>query len=343
MDVQPDDNSGDGEPYIKFRDVDWTGPVVVPGPLLHGYVDPYGSDTDTVDHRLEQYVVDSPVEPSSVCLIRTNSTIGQGISEGRIRDSLELPKYMPPNPLGVRRASQAGSTAAAAAAEAAAAAPAAQPAGGQGEEPTKMATDVFSFRVPAASMLRGDGPRRREGLPSYALNVVQPYPNPSGLKKKRAAPVVLGALPERLLKRPKEEGPVVVSNNPDGSVITTIQVQDDESKKAGGDANKPGDGGSAAKKAPAGEEAPRRWRPVQVLFARRARWDKARGGKEPAPVPKGKALEAVEIGESARGKPDVVAGYKSQEGRDGEQTGDGAANAVRKARKAVVRYLKVTV
>ncbi|KAI7774549.1 hypothetical protein LA080_008248 [Diaporthe eres] len=340
MDDQPDDNSSDGGPYIKFRDVDWTGPVVVPGPLLHGYVDPYGSDTGTVDHRLEQHVVDSPVEASSVCLIRTNSTIGQGVSEGRIRDSLELPKYMPPNPLGVRRASQAGSTAAvAAAAEAAeAATPAAQPAGKEGEEPPKMTPDVFAFRVPA-TMLRGDeGLRRRGGLPSYALNVVQPYPNPSGLKKKRAAPVVLGALPERLLKRPKE-GPVIVSNNPDGSVVTAIQVQDDESKA--GDANKPGDG-SAAKKAPAGE-APRRWRPVEALFARKVRKDKAKGEKEAAaPEPKGKALEAVEIGESARGKPDLVAGYESQQGRDGEQTDDGTTNAVRKARKAVVRYLKVT-
>lgn len=341
MDDQPDDNSSDGGPYIKFRDVDWTGPVVVPGPLLHGYVDPHGADTDTVGHRLEQYVVDSPVEASSVCLIRTNSTIGQGISEGRIRDSLELPKYMPPNPLGVRRASQAGSTTAAAA-EAAAAAPAAQPAGGEGKEPTKMTTDVFTFRVPP-TMLRGDEGLRRRGLPSYALNVVQPYPNPSGLKKKRAAPVVLGALPERLLKRPKQ-GPVIVSNNPDGSVITAIQVQDDESKA--GDANKPGDG-NAAKKAPAGE-APRRWRPVEALFARKVRKDKAKGGKEAAtPEPKGKALEAVEIGESARGKVDLVAGYEpqggaAQEGRDGEQTDDGTANAVRKARKAVGRYLKVT-
>lgn len=175
-----------------------------------------------------------------------------------------------------------------------------------------METKVFTFRVPV-TMLRGNEGHRRLDQPSHALNVVQPYPNLSGLKKKRAAPINFGPLPERLLKRPKA-GDVKAGDVDTGSVN--------------------------AEKAPA-EEAPRHFGPVKVL-ARKVLKDKAKG-KAVAPEAKGKPLAFVETGESARGK-ESLAAYEPQmgaaeEAHYGDQE-DNATNAVRKARRAVGRYFK---
>lgn len=355
---QADDSGSNVEPAVRFREISWVGPIIVPGPVRPGH-----DDGDGVGPTEEVEAVDSPVSTSPVLVVRTRSTIKEAISDGRIRDSLELPKYQPPNPLGIRRASQAGVAAPAAPAPDAAA-PAAAPAApaGRGEGPP-MVAEVFSFRVPS-TMLRGDQTRRR-GMAPYALNVVQPYPNPSGLKKrKRAAPVNLELpFPERLLKRQARE--VSVSHMPDGSTMVIKALDEElqeELRAAGADAA----GGQSA------EAAARRFSLAEALVYRMR---KIKANKVVAPAQEagndanqqqpqqqqvkaevqgkgkgkdeGAALELIEVGESANGKegnmpgePQVAAADEA-EARGGKQRVK-AVKMVRNVRKTVGRYLKVT-
>lgn len=360
---QPDD-SNNGEPAVKFRKIIWAGPVVVPGPHSEDYIDPSASHAGSVDVRDEEHAIDTPASAAEVSLcVRSRSPIGKGISEGRIRDSLELAKYQPPHPLGVRRASQltlATLAADVAAEESAAKQPAAGGEGGEQLPPTtkKMmrpdGSDISSFTIPG-TLLRGDeSPRRRRGKPDWALDVVRPYPNVSRYKpkKKRAAHVDLGPLPERLLKRPKGGRGVSVSHTPGGSVITMIKVLDEAPQ---GEGSKAGDVVKAedvkvATAAPT-EAAGRRFGPVGVL-ARKILKDKTNDATQQEKIiaaggegkGKGKALEVVEAGESARGKEDHAANElqigAAQGAHEGEQSGN-AMNATRKVRRVVGRYFKV--
>lgn len=361
---QPDDSNGD--PAVKFRKIVWAGPVVVPGPHSEGYVDPSAPHAGSVDFPdEEQHAVDTPVSAAEVSLcVRSRSPIGKGISEGRIRDSLELAKYLPPHPLGVRRASQltlATLAADVAAEESAAQQPAAGGEGGGELPPTKKmmppdGSGIPSFTIPG-TLLRGDeSPRRRRGKPEWALDVVRPYPNVSRYKpkKKRAAPPVdLGPLPERLLKRPKGGRSVSVSHTPGGSVITMIKVLDEAPQ---GEASKAGDVVEAgdvkvATAAPA-EAAGRRFGPVGVL-ARKILKDKTNDATQQEKITtaggegkgKGKALDVVEAGESARGKEHHAADEPQVDAAQGAHEGEHAGNAInagRKVRKVVGRYFKVS-
>lgn len=341
-----------GEAPIKFREISWEGPVVVPGPVPHGY----RPSDDGVDPADGQEAVDSPATPSGVELFRSASTIREAIARGGIRDSLELKKYQPPNPLGIRRASNAIAAAMSAPYQASAAAGSeesvALPVGGK--EPATQ-TQTFTFRVPA-TMLSGDAPRRRGG-PSHALNVVQPYPNPSGLRKKRAAPINLGPLPERLLKRQRRE--ISVSHLPDGStmVIKALDEELQQELKAGGDKGAEESSWAAGRRFSAVED-----------MVRKMRKDKAKDKAVPAQEDgdatkqqgvkaevtgkhKGGKLKRVEFGESAYGKEGNLYGDQqvggAKEVRDGEQPVNSVktvrkVKAVRDLRKAFARILKVT-
>lgn len=353
---QADVSGSNAEPPIKFREISWVAPVIVPGPV-RPYFDIDGDGDGPVD-VLEGR--DTPVSSSSGPLIRIDrGPLGEAISEGRVRDSLELKKYQPPNPLGVRRASQASAFDAAAAA----AAPAQGPA---------MTSEVFTFSVPS-TMLPGDQARRR-GLAPYALNVVQPYPNPTGLvTKKRAAPVDLGLpFPERLLKRQARE--ISVSHAPDGSAMVMKALGEElhEELKAGGAAGageEPGEGAAA-----------RRFSLIEGL-ALRVRKDKdkpkseavppaqeAAGGdanppQQPQEQPQqqeqkqkqgflaifqGKdriaALESIQVGESARGKDRLLAGEPVLPAPPAPEVRDGKKRYKirRRVRKTVGRYMTVS-
>lgn len=341
-----------GEAPIKFREISWEGPVVVPGPVPHDY----RPSDDGVDPADGQEAVDSPATSSGVDLFRSASTIREAIARGGIRDSLELKKYQPPNPLGIRRASNAIAAAISAPYQASAASGSGESVAlpVRGEEPATQ-TQTFTFRVPA-TMLSGDATRRRGG-PSHALNVVQPYPNPSGLRKKRAAPINLGPLPERLLKRQRRE--ISVSHMPDGStmVIKALDEEFQEELKAGGDNGAAGSGGAAGRRFSAVED-----------MVRKMRKDKAKDKAVPAEAGgdatkqqevkagvngknKGGKLKRVEFGESAHGKEGNLAGDQQVDGaegvRDGKQPGNAIktvrkVKAVRDLRKAFARIMKVT-
>lgn len=337
-----------GEAPIKFREISWEGPVVVPGPVPHAY----RPSDDGVDPADGQEAVDSPATPSGVELFRSASTIREAIARGGIRDSLELKKYQPPNPLGIRRASNAIAAAMSASAAAGSEESVALPVGGK--EPATQ-TQTFTFRVPA-TMLSGDAPRRRGG-PSHALNVVQPYPNPRGLRKKRAAPINLGPLPERLLKRQRRE--ISVSHLPDGSIMV-IKALDEEYQqelKASGDNGAEDSGGAVGRRFSAVED-----------MVRKMRKDKAKDKAVPAQEGgdatkqqgvkaevngkhKGGKLKKVEFGESAYGKEGNLYGDQqvggTKEVLDGEQPVNAVktvrkVKAVRDLRKAFARILKVT-
>lgn len=303
---QADNTGNNGEPSVKFREVSWEGPVVVPGHML-----PVVEEDDSTSDLV--HWVDTPLSHSSTHLPRADSTINGAISEGRIRDSLELKKYQPPNPLGVRRLSQASAATAATR-------------GGEekGQEPQ---TETFSFSVPA-TLLNKDEEARRRYRAYYALNVVQPYPNPYGLKRKRRiAPVDLGPPPQHVLRRSPRG--VSVSRVTDGSIIITARDalgEDLQFHEAG----------------PATKKAERRFSPVGVL-ARKMR--KAKGQSASAQhvtegkgKGKGKALDSVEVGESASGKDGRAA--VATEIRGGKQPGK-AVGVARKIRGAVARYLKM--
>lgn len=313
---QADDSGNNGEPSVKFREVSWEGPVIVPGPL-HPVVEEDDSTSDLVQW------VDTPVSNSSANLPPVDSTINGAINEGRIRDSLELKKYQPPNPLGVRRLSQASAATGATR-------------GGEGKGQPQ--TETFSFSIPA-TLLNKDEEARRRYRAYYALNVVQPYPNPYGLKRKRRVPPVdLGPCPQHLLRRSPRG--VSVSRMPDDSIIITA-------RDVLGDNLQFQDAGAAKK-------AERRFSPVGVL-ARKMRKAKASGkgtgardtaegaeGKGKGKG-KGKALDSVEVGESASGKESRAAvggqqnGAAATEIRGGKQPG----KVARKIRGAVARCLKM--
>lgn len=311
---QADDNGNNGEPSVKFREVSWEGPVIVPGPL-HPVVEEDDSTSDLVQW------VDTPVSNSSANLPPVDSTINGAINEGRIRDSLELKKYQPPNPLGVRRLSQASAAT-------------------RGGEKGQPQTETFSFSIPATLLNRDEEARRRYRA-YYALNVVQPYPNPYGLKRKRRiAPVDLGPCPQHLLRRSPRG--VCVSRMPDDNIIITARDVLGENLQF--------------HEAGAAKKAERRFSPVGVL-ARKMRKAKANGkgtgardtaeGAEGKGKGKGKALDSVEVGESASGKESRAAVGGQQNGaaaateiRGGKQQGK-AVRAARKIRGAVARCLKM--
>lgn len=338
-----------GEAPIKFREISWEGPVVVPGPVPNVY----RLSDDGVDPADGQEPVDSPAASSGVDLFRSASTIREAIARGGIRDSLELKKYQPPNPLGIRRASNAIAAAISPPYQASAASESGESVAlpVRGEEPATQ-TQTFTFRVPA-TMLSRDAPRRRGG-PSHALNVVQPYPNPSGLRKKRAAPINLGPLPERLLKRQRRE--ISVSHMPDGStmVIKALDEEFQEELKAGGDNGAQESGGAAGRRFSAVED-----------MVRRMRKDKNKNKAGPAEAGghatkkqevkaevngkhKGGKLKKVEVAESAYGKEGNLAGEDgAEEVRDGKQPVNAVktvrkVKAVRNLRKAFARIMKVT-
>lgn len=351
---QADDGGSNVEPAIRFREISWVRPIIIPGPVRPGH-----DDGDGVGPTEELQAVDSPVSTSPVLVVRTRSTIKEAISDGRIRDSLELPKYQPPNPLGIRRASQAGAAAQAAPAPDVpdAAAPTGAARAGRDESPP-MVAEVFSFRVPS-TMLRGDQPRRR-GMAPYALNVVQPYPNPSGLKKRKHAAAVNLELPfpERLLKRQARE--VSVAHMPDGSTMVTKALDEElqeEHRAAGADAAGQSDE-AAARRSSLTETLVHRIRKVKankaVVPAQEAGNDGNQQQQQVKAEAQGKgkdesaALEFIEVGESAHGKegnmpsePQVAAADEA-EARDGGKQPVKAVKMVRNVRKTVGRYLKVT-
>lgn len=310
---QADDRGNHGEPSVKFREVSWEGPVVVPGPL-HPVVEEDDSTSDLVRW------VDTPLSHSSVNLPPVDSTMNGAINEGRIRDSLELKKYQPPHPLGVRRLSQAS------------AATGATGATRGGEEKGQQQTETFSFSIPA-TLLNKDEEARRRYRAYYALNVVQPYPNPYGLKRKRRiAPVDLGPCPQHLLRRSPRR--VSVSRMPDDNAIITARDVFGEDLQF--------------QEAKAAKKAERRFSPVGVL-ARKMR--KAKGQSASAQdvtegKGKGKALDSVEVGESASGKESRAAvggqqtGAANTEIRGGKQPGK-AVRVARKIRGAVARCMKM--
>lgn len=334
---EPDDSSSNGGPSTLFRDVDWAGP----GPVIrHG----------SAQHLPTVLAVDSPVSSREDSPFP--NTIGEGIIEGKIRDSLELKKYQPPNPLGVRRRASK-----AAEAEAALKKQQMEEAGAEPPKNPELATmnNVNRFSLPSTGD-RGRENRRRDG-PSHALNIVQPYPNPSGFKK-RAKPINLGRSPEHLLKRQAPR--VSVAYTPDRTPIITkpvaIEPQDGEAKVRGGG----GDVQAAAARRFSfdlpGKGLARKIRNCkagaqqqQQITAKDKGKGKAvqsdEGSMTTEGMAKGKAVSFVEPGESEHGGEHHAAGVPqvdgaAKEGRDGKLPGN-AIKAVRKA-LGVGRYWKGT-
>ncbi|KAJ0115105.1 hypothetical protein J7T55_001514 [Diaporthe amygdali] len=210
---QPDDNKDNIDPPLRRSQVSWDGCVVIPGPLSQRQDD---DDDDASEQPTEdsEETVDSPASPAVGQLERTSSTISDAVDQGKIRDSLELKKYQPPNPLGVRRFSEQGATddknskkpellepellqlglpaqPRPAQPEPAQPEPAqpepAQPEPAQPEPelpdpelPKPVEINMFSL---PSTMLRLSNtlPRRAP----YALNLIKPYPNPTGWKNPR--------------------------------------------------------------------------------------------------------------------------------------------------------------
>lgn len=236
---QPDNNhSSDKGPKVEFNGIDWPDPVGISGPPAND-IDDGGIDNgegpsfrldnitrpspmiapgnaldtlfgaDILQAAQQVAAVESPVSLDPIQLKRASSTIGDVISEGKLRDSLDLKKYKP--------LSRSGSQV--------------SPFGGG--EGWKAAMDMRPFSRPATMLPRGRS--------SDALNVVQPYPNPYGFKRTRTAHVNLGPYRPPLLNR--QPGPISVTHMLDGSVMVSSKPQSEvpqnkESKVDGGKAAK---------------------------------------------------------------------------------------------------------
>lgn len=225
---QAGNKNGDGGPKVKFNEVYWPGPVVIHGPTPNDVEDDDDKDNgegpsnrlynDTLPGLVivprtspDTFLGDGNVQPvqkatpvDSLVSSDLDQLDRSSINEGRVRDSLEL--YH-------RRLSRSSS----------AVSPFTEV---ERKKPTP-AIHSFNFCMPSTM--------HRPGRTSHALNVIQPYPNPCGLKRTRTAPVDLGRCTNPLLIRPPES--ITVTYMPTGTVIATKasiaqQPQNEEGKAA---------------------------------------------------------------------------------------------------------------